>query len=98
MLLLRRIVGTSMLPTLRPDQIVVVLRPAKYKSGDVVVVRHHGIEKIKRIAELQNDTVYLEGDNTAASTDSRHFGYLPSTVIKGKVIWPRNLTNPMYQK
>lgn len=78
-----------MLPTLKPGQIVIAhgfyrrLRPA-----DIVVVHHDGLEKIKRIAKIENDQIYLLGDNAKESTDSRTLGWLPASVVRAKLIWP----------
>ena len=57
--------------------------------GDVVIVSHNGIEKIKRIERQQGDLIYLLGDNPSASTDSRDFGWLPAKTIIAKVVWPK---------
>ena len=79
-----------MLPTLRPGHVVV--GTGHYKSldvGDIVIIRHGGLEKIKRIRELKADRVFLVGDNQGYSTDSRSFGWLHTSVIVAKVIWPK---------
>lgn len=87
---LRRVVGGSMAPTLKENQIVLV-RPKlrRLKPGDIVVVKHDGREKIKRLNKLDGRMVYILGDNAPASTDSRHFGWLELIAVQGKVIWPR---------
>jgi nickel-type superoxide dismutase maturation protease len=77
-----------MLPALPPERLIVAVR-LRYKPGDIVVVHHDGREKIKRLHSVQNDKVFLLGDNPPESTDSRHFGWLPKEVIVGKVVWPR---------
>ena len=81
--------GDSMAPTLVPGTVVMGVLPRKIRPGDVVIVRHGGLDKIKRIKELRAGEVFLLGDNPADSTDSRNFGWLESTVILAKVIWPR---------
>lgn len=92
MFIIRRVHGSSMMPGLQPGKIVTaVLRFGSLKKGDVIVVRHAGVEKIKRLVDLDVDKIYLEGDNKAQSTDSRHFGWLDKASIRGKVIWPRNI-------
>ena len=89
-LLIRQIKGHSMLPALPPNTIVwgwcwfLRLRP-----GHVVVITHDGKEKVKRIQKLEGERVFLVGDHPEASTDSRHFGWLPRTVVRARVIWPR---------
>ena len=79
-----------MLPTLRPGQLVILLSPCTIRPGDVVMFSHSGREKIKRISELTNTIVYLLGDNAFASTDSRHFGWVPEKTIIAKLMWPRH--------
>ncbi len=78
-----------MLPALRPGAIVLAHGLwRQLKPGDVVVLRHDGIDKIKRIQAIQNAQVYLVGDNAAHSTDSRTLGWLDVRLIIGKVAWP----------
>jgi hypothetical protein len=89
-LLLRQIVGSSMLPKLSDGRVLVAsgwfgrLRP-----HDLVVISHEGREKIKRIREIDDQKLYVIGDNEVASTDSRDFGYLPLEAVRAKVLWPR---------
>ena len=43
---------------------------------------------IKRVSEIADDgSVYVLGDNTEHSFDSRHCGYFPKEIIRGKVIF-----------
>lgn len=79
-------------PTLAPNVLVVALRSRsfRYKPGQVVVIEHNGLEKIKRISALDSVRgVFVLGDNQAASTDSRHFGWLDADNVIARVIWPR---------
>ena len=85
----RRVSGGSMLPTLRPGQIVIAKKPARVAVGDIVVVRHDGLEKIKRVAKMQDGRIFVTGDNPAASTDSRSFGWLRLGDVCGRLIWPK---------
>lgn len=89
MLLLRRVVGDSMLPALAADKLVVALRSHRYRPGDVVILNHNNLEKIKRIAKVSDGQVFVLGDNPSHSTDSRSFGWLPLSAIMAKVIWPK---------
>jgi nickel-type superoxide dismutase maturation protease len=88
-----RVQGNSMLPTLRPDQ-EVLINPRAYRQsppapGHIVVVRHPQQSElliVKRILFLESDDrCYLQGDNAIESTDSRQFGLLPLSSIAGKV-------------
>lgn len=91
MIYVRRIVGTSMLPTYDEGQLVVAVRPLrKVRLHDIVIFLHDGREKIKRITELGDTRIYVRGDNPRHSTDSRHFGWIEKRHIKGRVVWPRN--------
>ena len=77
-----------MLPTLKAGQLVIGRVTRELQAGDVVIVSHDGIEKIKRIEQQQGDLIYLLGDNAVASKDSRSFGWLPAKDIIAKVVWP----------
>jgi phage repressor protein C with HTH and peptisase S24 domain len=78
-----------MAPTLTPGQLVIGRQTSELHSGDVVIVSHNGLEKIKRIERQQGDLLYLLGDNPAASTDSRTFGWVQAKSIVAKVVWPK---------
>ncbi len=78
-----------MLPVLKPGQLVIGRQTRELRPGDVVIVSHNGLEKIKRIERQQGDLIYLLGDNPAASTDSRNFGWVQAHTIVAKVVWPK---------
>jgi len=79
-----------MVPTLRPGQFVVATNLfTKPTIDDVVVVKHDRVDKIKRIKDIQQGKIFLVGDNTVHSIDSRSFGWLPQNYVVGRVIWPR---------
>lgn len=78
-----------MSPTLTPGQLIVGRQASELRPGDVVIVSHDGLEKIKRIERQQGDLLYLLGDNPAASTDSRSFGWVQASHIVAKVVWPK---------
>lgn len=87
MLLVRRVVGESMQPTYKPGSIVFGLRwLLRPRIGGVVVADLHGCEVIKRVSDINADGLFLLGDNSSRSTDSRTHGrFLPHT-IKGVII------------
>jgi nickel-type superoxide dismutase maturation protease len=90
MFFIRRVSGASMLPALTERQIVIAIRLVRnLRPGDVVIVTHAAMEKIKRVDRVSLDKLYVLGDNADQSTDSRHFGWLQRTAVLGKVIWPR---------
>lgn len=78
-----------MLPTLKPGSIAVAVPWRRYENEDVVIIRHNGLEKIKRIGAVQGAHYDVRGDNPSQSTDSRQFGLIEGQSILGKVIWPR---------
>ncbi|MBI4036239.1 nickel-type superoxide dismutase maturation protease [Candidatus Daviesbacteria bacterium] len=82
--------GNSMLPTLKDGQDILVwcwfVNP---KVGDIVVIKHKGKEIVKRIENIQNNTVFVTGDNKQESTDSRNFGAVSRLEIVGKVVYVR---------
>ena len=89
-LVIRRIVGHSMLPILPPGTLVLGsgLLPRARRHA-VVIVSHEGKEKIKRITDIRDNMIYIIGDHEDDSTDSRHFGWLPKTSVVATIIWPR---------
>lgn len=78
-----------MVPTLPPNTLVIGLRWRQIKPGHVVVATHDDKEKIKRIEDMRDDEVFLVGDHPESSTDSRHFGWLPTEDVLVRIIWPR---------
>ena len=62
MILIRRISGKSMLPTLMPFQIVVFKRTSKFQVGQIVLANIDRLEVIKRIVSVNSKGVYLQGD------------------------------------
>lgn len=75
--------------------LVLAIRARKSRRGDIVVARHDGLEKIKRISDVRPGAVFLTGDNTLHSTDSRDFGWLDSQAVIAKVVWPRFKREPL---
>lgn len=86
MIVLRRVEGLSMHPAYPHGKIVVAWRWRRPRIGDVVIVRHHRLELIKRVSQLDDEKVYLLGDNPEESTDSRHYGWLPRNSIMAVVV------------
>jgi nickel-type superoxide dismutase maturation protease len=82
---LYRIEGESMLPALRPGQLVLGCRWIHPRSGQVVVARRN-VRVIKRVTKIMSDGLWLEGDNAAVSTDSRHFGAVPGDQIEAVIL------------
>lgn len=79
----RRVVGNSMVPTLRHGQLILV-KNKKYRSGDVVVAKQDSREVVKRL--LFKDTkISLYGDNP----NSARYENVAKGDIVGVVIWPK---------
>ncbi|HVI69586.1 MAG TPA: S26 family signal peptidase [Magnetospirillaceae bacterium] len=89
MVVIRRVEGLSMVPSYTHGSLVVGWRFGKPKVGDVVIVKHHRLELIKRVDQLKNGHLYLLGDNPDESTDSRQFGWLPLSSVMAVVMGGR---------
>lgn len=87
-LILRRVVGNSMSPTLTHGQLILASGLIKPKLNSLVLVSHSGLEKVKRLKKMDKNRVYILGDNPAASSDSKDFGWIPASSIIASVIWP----------
>lgn len=87
-----------MAPALAAGQLVLVARGLRPRAGDIVVVDGlNGVAMVKRVSAgpgdeampgwiLGPDEWLFLGDNREASTDSREFGALPTSAIRGKVV------------
>ncbi|HEX2316574.1 MAG TPA: nickel-type superoxide dismutase maturation protease [Thermomonospora sp.] len=91
------VTGDSMLPTLRPGDLLVVRRGGRpVRAGDVVVARHPddpGRPIVKRAVHREGDGWWLESDNQRAPgrQDSWDFGAVPDRLVLGRVVaryWP----------
>jgi phage repressor protein C with HTH and peptisase S24 domain len=88
--MIRRVTGNSMVPSLSAGRLVYATNfYIMLSRGDVVIIWHQGLEKIKRIQAIDGNKLYVVGDNQLASTDSRAFGWLDRKTVCAKVIWPR---------
>jgi len=85
-----RVEGDSMLPTVKSGDTVLTDPRADLSVGDIVVVDHpyvRSLKLIKRVESINSDGRYvLAGDNPEGSTDSRSFGSVSKSDIKGKVV------------
>ena len=88
-----RVKGISMQPLFQPGE-EILIDPNAYKKAmpkvdDLVVAFHPEqtqLEIVKRITSIAEDgNVFLLGDNTSHSTDSRNFGTVSLANIIGKV-------------
>ena len=85
-LVIRRVEGHSMEPSLREGQIVFATPLLAAGKGDVVIARPEDRDVIKRVGEISATHLVLAGDNKNHSRDSRAFGKVERSRILGKVI------------
>lgn len=82
--------GLSMVPSLAPGDHVLVLRTERVKVGDVVAFSDPDgghVVLVKRVVGVDRSSIRVEGDNSATSRDSRHFGPVPRSAVIGRVLW-----------
>ena len=80
-----------MSPTLYEGQNVLIFNWAylgkKPKVGDIVVIEMNGREIIKRVKEVNGKQVFVVGDNSSESTDSRDFGPVGMEQVLGIIVY-----------
>ena len=84
------VTGQSMRPTLEPGDRLLLLRTQRVRAGDLVVVpdpREPTRMVVKRVVVASTGGLTVRGDNAAASTDSRQFGVVPRTSVRGRVVY-----------
>lgn len=92
-----------MRPTLEPGDWALAMRTDRGRRpriGDIVVLEHPdrpGFELVKRVTAVRNSSrsdaseLWVEGDDPASSTDSRHFGPVDGSRVRGRLVlvwWP----------
>ncbi|MBG6087489.1 nickel-type superoxide dismutase maturation protease [Actinomadura viridis] len=90
------VTGESMLPALRPGDLLVVRTGGRAARGDLVVARHPERPErliVKRAAHRSGEGWWLESDNQRARgrQDSWDFGAVPDRLVVGRVVaryWP----------
>lgn len=86
-----RVRGPSMAPTLKDGDVVWARNGREPRVGDVVVVtwvtRPNQLS-VKRATEQHEDGWHVEGDNPAASTDSRELGPARTHGVVVARLWP----------
>lgn len=85
------IFGHSMEPTFFEGQKVFVRKKwffCHLQKGDIIVLKDPRKQRmlIKRIQKIDKNKLFVVGDNTKHSTDSRQFGYIERKDTIGKVI------------
>jgi len=79
-MLIRRVVGLSMLPTLAEGAVVVGITKQPC-VGDVVIAKVNKLEVIKRVKSIDDSGLFLVGDNPGLSTDSRAYGLIQESDV-----------------
>ena len=84
------VVGQSMLPAFAPGDRLLAVEGLRVRPGDVVAVedpRSAARILVKRVRRVSAGTVEIRGDNDSASTDSRVFGPVSRSAIRGRVVY-----------
>ena len=79
-----------MAPGLLAGDWVVIRRTRRVRPGAVVAFRDPRDPQrvlLKRIQRATGGGWYVLGDNPRRSTDSRHFGPVPSSAVLGRVLF-----------
>lgn len=69
--------GPSMVPTLRPGDVLICVRRARVRPGDVVLATYRTMPHrlvVKRVVRAQDGGWWLASDNTFAGGDSAAHG------------------------
>ncbi len=81
--------GGSMRPTLEPGDRLLLVRRRSYRPGAVVAVTdpRDGRLLVKRVAAVTADgRLVVVGDEPGASTDSRTFGPVAPSLVRGQAV------------
>jgi len=79
--MLYRVKNWSMEPRLYAGDLIFVLNFFKLKEGKLVVAKHRGSFKIKRIHKIEGDKIFLKGDNEHPDKDVS----ITKTEVVGRV-------------
>jgi nickel-type superoxide dismutase maturation protease len=85
--------NVSMLPTLRPGDVLLVRYRDRVRPGDVVLVHppRGPSPQVKRVAWREPGGWWVERDNPRTGEDSFSYGPVPDADVLGRVlarIWP----------
>lgn len=86
---LMKIHGNSMIPYIKPNDYILIWKfvfKKSIKMDDVIVFRKDKTVMIKRVFEINDNEIFVIGDNKRESTDSRIFGSIAYDMVIGKVI------------
>jgi len=65
-----------------------IVRWGRIKNDEIIVLKEpeSRLRVLKRCAEVRDSSVYVLGDNPGKSRDSRHYGFVDSMYIEGRVL------------
>lgn len=84
--------GASMEPLLAPGDRLLLVPPFRLRPGHIVALpdpRHPSRLLVKRVRSIDRPMrlLWVEGDNSAHSTDSRAFGRVPLRAVRGRAVY-----------
>ena len=82
--------GPSMLPSLEPGDRLLLVRSRRVRVGDVVAFgdpRVPARTMVKRVVARGPEGLTVVGDNADASTDSRSWGAVEPSAIRGRAVY-----------
>ena len=89
-IMVRKVQGHSMVPVLPPGTLVYAWRwYRRLKPQRVIIFSRKDRETVKRIDYIDGGGIFVLGDHSETSTDSRHYGVIPQEAVEGIVFWPR---------
>ncbi len=65
---LRRVSGVSLMPTIRPGQILVFVRRRRIRPGQLVLARVDSLEVVKQVSHHRNNAYHLVGSWPGAAS------------------------------
>ena len=80
-----------MVPTLVPDDRVLVRYGTRYAVGDLIIFTRDDHTEIKRVERIEEAGLYVVGDNDLMSLDSRTYGLIAPDSVLGRAVirlWP----------
>ena len=87
-LMIFRIQGTSMVPLLHENELVISIRLKEYKRKDVIVYDYNNSNVIKRVIGLPRDSVNIKDNKVYVNNNELKEDYISVNTDKGEVKYP----------